>query len=66
MSSTSDTLIRVVDGNAQLGRLKRRFWTGSHAVEFEAFDCADVSIGIFETEQQAAEALWRRAHGGMP
>jgi hypothetical protein len=58
--------IQVVDGNAQLGRLERRLWTGHHAIEFEAFDLADKSIGLFTSEREAAEALWRRAHGGTP
>jgi hypothetical protein len=58
--------IRVVDGSADLGHLRRRLWTGQHAIEFEAFGLDNKSIGLFPTEKEAAHALWRHAHGAAP
>jgi hypothetical protein len=57
------SLIPVCDGSTDLGYLRRQFWTGNHAIAFEAFGLDDKSIGVFASEREAAEALWRRAHG---
>jgi hypothetical protein len=55
--------IPVVNGNTRLGHLVRRYWTGQIAIAFEAFDLNDRSLGTYTSEREAAEALWRRAHG---
>jgi len=58
-----DTSIRVVNGDVQIGTLRRRFWQEQRAISFEAFDLDAKSLGIFPDERSAAEALWRRARG---
>ena len=55
-------LAYVYDGRECLGHIVARGKTGF----FEAFDRDDKSIGIFESQRQAANALVERAANGGP
>ena len=55
----------VYDGQRCLGFVLKRHWVNGLAVAYEAFiaDEQSQSLGVFESEQDAATALWRHARG---
>jgi len=55
---TAPSMLAVYDGPNCIGFVLRRGPAG-----VEAFDAADSSLGLFESEAAAASALWRRARG---
>jgi len=51
-------MLTVADGRQTIGFIITRGPQGR-----EAFDAAERSIGLFENEQAAATAIWKRARG---
>jgi hypothetical protein len=51
----------VYDGQICIGFILRRHWVNKLAVAFEAFAADEQSLGVFESEQAAATAIWRHA-----
>jgi hypothetical protein len=52
----------VADTNGRyLGCIMRRFWAGNgRAISFEGFSADEKSLGLFETQDEAAAAIMRR------
>jgi hypothetical protein len=53
----------VYDGRDRIGFVVRRHWVNDLAVAYEAFDTNERPLGAFESEQDAAAAIWRHARG---
>jgi len=56
-------MVLVYDGRTCMGWIYRRFYANGMAVSFEVFDADERTLGIFETEREAVDVLWRHAHG---
>jgi hypothetical protein len=51
-------VLTVFDGEQAIGFILRRGPAG-----VEAFSAAEISLGLFETEDNAASAIWKHARG---
>jgi hypothetical protein len=53
----------VYDGRTCIGFILGRHWVNNLAIAYEGFTADEQSLGVFESEQDAATALWRHARG---
>jgi hypothetical protein len=65
MTEPAET-VSVYDGDQFLGFVARRHWVAGLAVAFEAIDAGEQFVGFFQTQEDAAGALWRSARGQQP
>jgi hypothetical protein len=56
-------MVSVYDGQTCIGWVLRRHWVNGWAVAYEALDPQERSLGIFSSDHEAAEAVWRSARG---